>query len=167
MRALCALGRREDPPPVLKALCIWGLIVLFKIKRAFAFGVDIALALLLGFIILASLFYCLGMLGISFNINLTKYSHLIGAMAYSIGYVLLNTRSLYKHDASLGKRIVGLKVLGASSLSAKLARTLIPILGLYLNMWLACIALISFLLGLGPKNLAGHDYLFRTQVVNA
>ena len=139
----------------------------FKFKRAIALIIDIFLSLTIGLVFLGLLALLVALLGSGLNINLAKYSSLIGALAFFIGYVLLNTYFLGKYQASFGKKLMGLKVVGTSSVMVLLFRTLVPVIASYITIWLVVCTCINYLVGFSPRNKCGHDYLLKTEVVNA
>ncbi|MGH1461111.1 MAG: RDD family protein [Neptuniibacter sp.] len=144
-----------------------GTIMQFKFKRALALIIDIFLSLIAGLIFLGLLIFLASLLGGGLNINLTKHSSLIGALAFFIGYVSLNTYFLGKYQASCGKKLMGLKVVGTNNIIVLLLRTLVPVIASYITIWLAVFTCVNYLVGFGSCNKCGHDHLFKTEVVNA
>lgn len=141
--------------------------MIFKLRRIAAMLIDMVLAILLGLLFFGVIILLLAVAKFGGNINLTLYGAYIGAAFFVVGYVVANYRSLKVHQASLGKRWLGLKVIGTSSVNILLLRTLIPTVALYLNTWLALLSVVNYVFGLGLRNQCGHDYLFKTEVVNA
>ena len=139
----------------------------FKFKRAIALVIDIFLSLITGLVFLGLLVFMISLLDGGLNINLTKYSSLIGALVFFVGYVLINIYFLGKYQASYGKKLMGLKVVGTSSVIVLLFRTLVPVIASYITIWLAICTCINYLVGFSPRNKCGHDYLLKTEVVNA
>ncbi|WP_293265715.1 RDD family protein [Neptunomonas sp.] len=141
--------------------------MLFRFKRLVALLIDIVIALVVGGLLLGVVVLVLVVVDAGININLTKYASLIGAVAFLFGYILVNYHFLRNYQASVGKKLLGLKISGATAVPVLMLRTLIPVLISYVAIWLTVVSFVNYVIGFGPAKKCGHDYLFKTEVVNA
>lgn len=140
----------------------------YRLKRTAAFVIDIILSLLVGAILIGACVFAYAILfDHQMNINLTQNAHIISSITFTLGFIVNNFYALRKHQASLGKNILGLKVRGTDNVAILLLRTLVPVLLSYNSVWLAIPITINYLLGYSPSKKCIHDYLLNTTVSDA
>lgn len=139
----------------------------FNIRRVAAHAIDLFVSLLTGLSIFGAIAFIATQSGEGFDINLSLFGKLIVISAIILGYVVTNSYLLKVNQTTLGKMIFGLRINGTKRTSLLLLRGLLPIGMLNILMGLGILALLNYIVGLGPKRKCGHDYLFRTEVVNA
>ena len=136
-------------------------------KRLLAFVVDVFLSIIVGSILLFTAVTVMGALDVSVNINLTQNTEIIGCLAFSVGYLVINTYLLFSSSRSIGKKALRIKISGSTNGFLLLLRCIGPLVLSYYSTTLAILTFALYLPILFPVNRSVYDYIFNTKVTNA